>query len=229
MSITIVLIVFTVLISLQVMNRPDLKAKLVFHPGLIQERGEWYRFLTSGFIHADGRHLFFNMLGLYIFGRTAETLFVTGGGYYDSRGGITMIEPIFGPSLGPVMYLAFYMAAIIAASSVNYIRHKDNFAFSALGASGGVSALIWPYIFFAPWEWFIFPPLPAIVIGPLYLWYSSRMDRDGRDRVDHSAHLWGAIFGLICYVLLIIFRRPELFTRFWTALMQPQGPSFLGF
>ena len=61
------------------------------------------------------------------------------------------------------------LAAIAAASSIDYLRHRDNYHYAALGASGAVAALIWPYIMYAPWNWFIFPPLPAILIGIGYI------------------------------------------------------------
>ncbi|PHI19377.1 rhomboid family intramembrane serine protease [Lewinellaceae bacterium SD302] len=226
---TLIIIVATCLISYQCFNDPALRAQLLFQPAAINNRGEWYRFITSGFIHADFRHLLFNMWALYIFGQQAEMLFVDG--LYYSDGGVrtSLVAPIFGKPLGPLMYLLFYLAGIVAASSVNYLRHKDNYGYTALGASGGVSAMMWPFILLGPWEWFIFPPLPAIFLGVAYLWYSNRMDQQGGGRVDHSAHLWGAIFGLIAYVLLVVFRRPQLLEIFWMQLQNPKGPSFLGF
>lgn len=226
MSITIIIIAVTCLVSYLSFNDPALRSQLLFHPAAIQNRGEWYRFITSGFVHADFQHLLFNMWALYIFGETAEMLF-SEGLYYDDAGiRTTLVEPIFGRPFGPVMYLLFYLISIAAASYVNFLRHKDNYGYSALGASGGVSAMMWPFILFGPWNWFIFPPLPAIILGPAYLWYSSYMDKKGGGRVDHSAHLWGAVFGLVFYVAILILRRPELLQIFWMQLLQPQGPGF---
>lgn len=224
MSVTLILIAVTCLVSFAAFNDPALRAQLIFQPAAVHNRGEWYRFITSGFIHADFQHLLFNMWALYIFGETAEMLFTDGISYNDNGIRTTLVQPIFGRPLGPVIYLLFYLASIAAASYVNYIRHKDNYGYAALGASGGVSAMMWPFILFAPWNWFIFPPLPAIILGPLYLWYSSYMDKRGGGQVDHSAHLWGAVFGLVFYVVFLIFRRPELLQIFWVQLLSPQGP-----
>lgn len=227
MSITLLLIALTSIISWRAFEDPELRAKMIFHPVTVKNRNEYYRFLTHGFIHADFQHLLFNMYALYIFGSTAETLFADGFYYYNSAGGTEFMEPIFGGMLGRFMYLIFYLAAIAAASQVTFMRHQDNYGYSALGASGGVSAMMWPYIFYDPWNWFIFPPLPAIILGPLYLWYSNRMDQRGGGRVGHNAHLWGAIFGLLFYVVILIFRQPELIQWFFEFLQNPRGPAFL--
>lgn len=213
MSFTIIIIAATCLISYGAFNDPSLRAKLIFHPATVKQNGEFYRFLTHGFIHADFNHLLFNMWALYVFGNTVEFIFA---------------EYIFPTALiGKIMYVVFYLASIVAASYVTFIRHQDDYGYSALGASGGVAAMMWPYVLFAPWNWFIFPPLPAILIGPLYIWYSHYMDKKGGGNVGHNAHLWGAIFGLVFYVVLLVFRRPELLQLFLNQLMQPQGPSFM--
>lgn len=185
--ITIILVVLTGIASYQAFNNPDLKAKLLFHPATIQNRGEWYRFISSGFIHADWGHLFINMFVLYQFGQIAEKLF----------------DFIFG-NLGNLVYIFFYISAIVAASLPSYFRHRENYGYAALGASGATSALVFAYILFAPWEWFIFPPVPAIVFGVLYLIYSSYMDKRGGDNIGHNAHFWGAIYG-VAFILLSIF------------------------
>ncbi len=210
MSITIGIIALTVLVSYQAFNNPVLRDQLIFYPIAVKDRGEYYRFLTHGFIHADFNHLLFNMWALYIFGETAESIFKS-----------FLFE---NELIGGLAYLAFYLAAIAAASYVSYLRHQDNYSYRALGASGGVAAMMWPYILIAPWNWFIFPPLPAILLGPLYVAYSHYMDKQGRDNVGHNAHLWGAIFGLLVYGVLMAAYSPELVAVFWTQLLQPKPP-----
>ncbi len=204
------LIGLTVLISMQAFNNPQLKSQLIFHPAAIQNRKEHYRFLTHGFIHANPMHLFFNMWALLIFGPVAERIFV---------------QYIFGSEMiGRVAFLLFYLTAIVAASFVDYQRHRNNCSYAALGASGAVAAMVWPYIMFAPWSWFIFPPLPAIFIGIGYIVYSHYMDKRGGGNIGHNAHLWGAIFGLVVYLTLLAVKAPELLQFFMDQLLQPKGP-----
>ena len=208
---TIILIIITVLISWQAFNNPELRGRLIFLPAAIKQRGEYYRFLTHGFIHADFQHLLFNMYALYIFGGSVEFVFK---------------QYLFGPTFGNVAYLLFYLAAIVAASIPDYLRHQDNRSYASLGASGGVAATIWPYIMLAPWNWFIFPPLPAILLGIGYILYSHYADKQGRGNIGHNAHLWGAIFGLVAYSVLVMAFEPQLMAYFFEELMQPKGPNF---
>jgi membrane associated rhomboid family serine protease len=208
---TIIIIIITALISWQAFNNPALKSKLMFIPSAVKERGEYYRFLTHGFVHADFQHLLFNMWALYIFGETGEAIFN---------------QALFGPAIGNVAFLLFYLLAIVAASIPDYLRHQDDRMYASLGASGGVAAMIWPYIMLAPWAWFIFPPVPAIVLGIGYILYSQYADKRGGSNIGHNAHLWGAIFGLVAYVILAYSFNPAIVDTFVERLMSPQGPNF---
>lgn len=208
--ITYVIIGITCLISYQAFNDPSLRAKLLFIPSAVKNNGEQYRFFSHGFIHADLMHLVFNMYALYIFGGAAEYAF----------------QILFGQTFGGVAYLLFYLIAIAASSYVDFNRHQDNRAYSALGASGAVAAVMWPFIMFAPWNWFIFPPLPAILLGFGYIAYSHYADKKGGSNIGHNAHLWGAIFGLVAYVALSAVLAPDILQYFFAQLLNPQGPSF---
>ena len=210
MIITYTIIAITCLVSFMAFNDPARKAQLLFVPAMVKNRGETYRFLTHGFIHADPMHLIFNMYALYIFGGAAEYTF----------------SIMFGQALGGAAYLIFYLAAIVASSYVVYTRHQDNYGYSALGASGAVAAVMWPFIMRAPWNWFIFPPLPAILLGIGYIAYSHYADLRGTGNIGHNAHLWGAIFGLVAYVALSSFLAPEILQHFFAELMQPKGPGY---
>ncbi len=206
--ITYLIMGITCVVSYLAFNDASLRSKMLFVPAAVKERGETYRFLSHGFIHADFMHLLFNMWALYIFGPYAEAAF-----------GL-----MFGATFGGAAYLLFYLAAIVASSYVTYTRHADNYGYSALGASGAVAAVMWPFIFFQPWAWFIFPPLPAIILGPAYIAYSHYADMRGTGNIGHNAHLWGAIFGLVAFVVLAIFLKPAILENFMQMLMQPNMP-----
>lgn len=206
---TLIIIAITCVISYLAFNDPALRAKLLFIPSAVKNQGEYYRFITHGFIHADFMHLLFNMYALYIFGGAAEMAF----GF------------LFGVTFSKLAYLLFYLVAIAASSYVDFARHQDNRGYSALGASGAVAAVMWPYIMFAPWNWFIFPPLPAILLGFGYIAYSHYADKRGGTNIGHNAHLWGAIFGLVAYVVLCAFLNQGILQHFWAELLQPKGPG----
>lgn len=182
--VTFILIGITVLISNRAYKDYNLKQQLLFHPYTIGKKGEYWRFLTHGFIHADSNHLFRNMLALFLFGMVLEKGVF---GYHQS-----------GNAPGIAIYIFFYLSAIIVASIPSYFKHQNNSSYGALGASGATSALVFAYILATdPWNWFLFPPLPAIIIAVGFIWYSTQMDKKGADNIAHDVHIWGAIYGLV--------------------------------
>ncbi|TXF90852.1 rhomboid family intramembrane serine protease [Neolewinella aurantiaca] len=205
---TYLIIGITGVVSYLAFNDSSLRAKMLFVPAMVKNRGETYRFITHGFIHADFMHLLLNMWALYIFGPFAEVSFII----------------MFGQTFGGAAYLLFYLAAIAASSYITYTRHQDNYGYTALGASGAVAAVMWPFIFFQPWAWFVFPPLPAIILGPAYIAYSHYADKRGTGNIGHNAHLWGAIFGLVTFVILAATFAPYILADFAGMLMQPTMP-----
>lgn len=210
MSITLLIVILTSLISFQAFNNPVLREKLIFRPTSINDRKEYYRFITSGFIHGDTMHLLINMYVLYQFGEFAESVFTS----------------IFTPLTGRLVFLFFYITAIIVSSIPVYFRHQDNYSYAALGASGATSALVFSYILFAPWQWFVFPPLPGIILGFAYLAYSSYMDKRGGDNIGHNQHYWGAIYGVAFMILCIAKQRPYLLDRLLDNLIHPKASIF---
>lgn len=148
--------------------------RLILTPYWVERKNEYYRFITSGFIHKDYQHLIFNMISLYFFGYIVEAWLGTG------------------------LYIALYILAIIVSDIPTYLKQKNNSGYASLGASGGVSAVIFASILLHPINLILiyFIPMPAIVFGVLYLAYSYYMDKQSRDNVNHSAHLYGALFGL---------------------------------
>ena len=185
MSITIIIIIITGLISYQAFNDANLKSKLLHRPYLEHKDKEYYRLLSSGFIHANWMHLGINMYVLWMFGEQVETRFVG----------------LFGAIQGRIFYVVMYLLTIVAASLFTHYKHKDNSYYAALGASGATSGILFSYILFNPWQGLmIFPVpffIPAVILGFLYLIYSSWAGKNSRDNIGHDAHFYGAVFGFL--------------------------------
>lgn len=208
LSITNIIVGITCLISFPLLQNNTGKAFLIFHPVTIRENQQWYRFLTSGLIHADLMHLAINMFVLWSFGNAIER-------YYF---------PAFMGDYSDQIYLALYFGGIIVSSIPSYIRHNRNPGYAALGASGGVSAVVFAAILFEPWQnLYLYGVLaiPQIVAGAAYLFYSWYSDKRAADNVGHMAHFAGALWGFIFTGVM----NPELFIRFMQKALQ--GPSWL--
>jgi len=211
-SITLVLIFMTTFISYQAFGNRDMKARLILNPYSVRHKREYHRLLTHGFIHADWNHLILNMVMLFFFGPSLESAF-----FY-----------IFGNTWAPVGFVIFYLSAIVMAAMPDYYRHRDFMGYNSLGASGATSALLMAYIFFGPWEWFIYPPVPAIILAIGYLWYEAYMDKKGGSGIAHNAHFSGAIYGIIFIFVAAGAFAPELIRTFFIELFQgPEWPTFL--
>ena len=188
-TITLIIILFTALISYQGFSRYDIIDKLKHHPYREFNRKEYYRLLTSGFVHADWMHLLINMFVLYMFGNTIELYMLS----------------LFGNPVGKILFVVLYLLTIILANTPTYLQHKDNPGFSSIGASGAVSGIVFIFILLRPWEMiymFFIIPMPAIVAGIGYLIYSSWAANQERGKVDHSAHFTGAIAGMLIMFIL---------------------------
>lgn len=188
-SITLIIIIFTSLISFQGFNRYDVIDKLKHSPYKEENRKEFYRLLTSGFVHADWIHLLINMFVLYMFGTTVETYLIS----------------LFGNPMGKIFFLLLYILTIILANTPTFLQHKNNPSFSSIGASGAVSGIVFIYILLQPWKMiymFFVIPMPAVIAGIGYLIYSSWAANQERGRVDHSAHFTGAIAGMLIMFVL---------------------------
>jgi membrane associated rhomboid family serine protease len=186
--VTYTIIGVTVLISMMAFNRPNMLGEFMMNPYKIKSRGQYYRFITSGFIHQNHMHLILNMFSFYFFGRIIEIVF----------------GMVFG-AWGPVYYIALYLVAIVVSDLPSYLKHKDNPGYNSLGASGGVAAVIFASIVFQPIQkicLFIAICLPGFILGTAYIIYSYYQGRKSNDNINHDAHLYGAVFGFIFCVVL---------------------------
>lgn len=196
---TWLLIGVTVLVSWQAFEKPRLLDRLLLWPPAIDRSNQYDRLVTHGFVHADWQHLLFNMITLYFFGGQVERWFV--------------------PYIGQAGFLLFYLSAILVAILPTYLRHRHDPRYRSLGASGAVSAALFAFILVQPWSliFVFFLPVPAIVYAVLYIGYSIWMDRRGLDNVNHSAHLWGAGYG----VLFTLMMEPRVGAAFLERLLHP--------
>lgn len=201
---TLLIIGITVAISLWAFNKRELFVKMQLNAYQVYHQNQWYRVVSHGFLHADWIHLFVNMIVLFSFGEAVEQRF----SMLESRG-------IIGNST--LHFLILYFVGMIIASSITIQKHKDNYHYNAIGASGAVSAIVFTYIFFSPKNTLLLMgviPIPAIIFGVLYLLYSQYMRKRGGDRVNHDAHFVGAVFGFIYPILL----EPSLIRIFFNQL-----------
>ena len=201
-SITMILVVLTTIISFVSFNSSRLMDALIFWPPAISMRRQYYRFITCGFIHADLVHLAFNMFTLYFFGRGLEV-------YYMGRLG-----------LQHWYFTLLYFSAIVIANIPSYLKQHDNYNYRSLGASGAVCAVLFAFILISPWEkleLYATLPIPAILYAVLFLVYTVYMSRRGGDNVNHDAHLWGAIYGMVFTVIA----RPSVMGTFLNELAHP--------
>lgn len=189
-SITIIIIIITSIISFFALNNRELTDKLIFYPPAIAKDKQWYRFFTNGFIHADIGHLLFNMYSFYLFGPLVENAFTY----------------IF-KSTGELMYALMYVSALALCLIPTYSKNKENYYYRSLGASGAVSAVIFVAIFLQPVSGIglIFIPnltIPGFIFGALYLIISAYLDKKGKGNINHSAHFWGALYGIMFLIVM---------------------------
>ena len=159
---------------------PDLIGRWAFRPAAVK-KGEWGRWITAGFVHTGLAHLLFNMVTMWSFGPPIER------------------------TIGWWRFLAVYMGSELAANALTYWRHRDDPAYSAVGASGAISGVVFSFVLFAPWAMlgvlFIIP-MPAILFAFLYIAFSIYASNQQVGRVAHEAHLGGALGGIVLTILL---------------------------
>ena len=175
-TILIIIIAATILFSLKGFNDQTFFRKYEFHIGSIRA-GEQIRMITSGFLHADMGHLFFNMFTLYMF------------------------APVVINYFGSASFLLIYMGSLIFGSLLTLLMHKNEYSYRAIGASGAVTGILYAAILIEPsmnlYLFFIPIPIPAYLFGIGYLLYSIYGMKAKRDNIGHTAHFGGAIGGYL--------------------------------
>ncbi len=199
---TIIIIVLTAIISLAGFRFGNIIDALIFWPPAITKKFQYYRFITCGFIHANTMHLLFNMVTLYFFGRVMEV-------YYMGMLG-----------LQHYYYLVLYLGALVVSNIPTFLKHRNDYQYRSLGASGAVSAILFTFILLKPWVTILvfFIPVPAIVYGALFLGYSVYMSKKGGDHINHDAHFYGALFGIVFTIAV----HPSVVNIFLDELKHPQ-------
>ncbi|MEK9601248.1 MAG: rhomboid family intramembrane serine protease [Bacteroidota bacterium] len=205
MSVNIIIIFSIAAVSSLGFSNQTLFLKFLFKPNSILKDKEWYRFISSAWLHADYMHLFVNLFVLYSFGNFLEYFLNM---YYEEQ--------------SSVLYLFLFLGSTVVSHIPSYVKHKSNINYQAVGASGGVSGILFAYILINPLsmlELYLFIPIPAIVFGILYLWYSYYMSKKNIDNIGHEAHIYGALGGMI----LITIIKPGIWVSFFNQLFKTFG------
>lgn len=198
LSLTVILIVITAIISIVGFSKSEFINRWMFIPYLIKNRNQWDRFITSGLIHKDYMHLLFNMFTFYFFGGFVEQF----------------LAYKFGSTTGGIIFVLFYLIGIIVSDIPTYLKNQDNSYYRALGASGGTASTVFASIIIMPLAdicLFGILCLPGFILGGLFLIYSYLKGKNSDDAINHDAHLFGAIFGII-FILII---SPESLFQFF--------------
>lgn len=177
-----IIFIFTIITSIYAFYDAGTLGKFMLHPYSVAKGKNVYQLITSGFVHKDWAHLIFNMLSYYFFAFQLEVI------------------------IGHWQFGVLYFISLILSDLPTLMRHKDDFYYNSLGASGAVCAVLFGYIIFLPFTTLIIFPIPvpiwAILFGVLFLIYTSYAGRKANDGINHDAHFYGAITGVFLTIIL---------------------------
>ncbi len=181
--ISLLIFITTIAISIIAFSRQQFINKLILRPYFVIRQNRWHTIITSGFIHSDWGHLIFNMLTFYFFCFDLERW------------------------IGGSKFLIIYFLSMIIADIPSIIKNKNNINYGSLGASGAISGALFSSIILNPSaKLLIFPipfPIPAPIFAILYLVYCVYLSKNSQDNINHSAHFWGALTGIILTIILV--------------------------
>lgn len=182
------ILLFTVITSVYTFSNPQNFGKMMLHPYSVSRGSNIYTIISSGLVHKDWSHLIFNMLTFLFFGFPLERLLASLSVW------------------GHIQFLLIYVIGLILSDITTIIKQKDNFHYNSLGASGAICAILFSYILFNPtmsiYLFFIPIPIPAVIFGFLFLAYCVWAAKSSRDSINHDAHFYGAITGVVLTVIL---------------------------
>jgi membrane associated rhomboid family serine protease len=177
-----VIFVFTVITSIYAFNDQTIYGKFMLHPHSIYRGKSLFTIITSGMIHKDWAHLIFNMISYFFFAFQLEMI------------------------IGHWQFALLYIVSLALSDLPTIIKHKNDYWYHSLGASGAVCAVVFSYILFQPMsKMIIFPlpiPIPALIYGVLFLVYSAYSARQSKGSINHDAHFYGALTGLMITIIL---------------------------
>ncbi|MEO6520178.1 MAG: rhomboid family intramembrane serine protease [Mucilaginibacter sp.] len=172
----------TLFVSLLAFYNDEIYSKFILHPYSVSRKERMYTLLTSGLIHKDWPHLLFNMMSYYIFAFKLEMV------------------------LGHWQFGLLYIVSLILSDLPTVVKHKDDYWYHSLGASGAISAVIFGFIMFFPFSLIGIMFLPfemwAVVFGALYLAYCVYAARQNNDNINHDAHFYGALCGVFITIIV---------------------------
>ena len=189
------ILIFTVVTSIYAFNDHALYGKFMLHPYSVYRKNKLYTLITSGMIHSDWMHLIFNMMTFFFFAFTLEA------------------------QIGSWRFGLIYFLSLVLSDIPSVMKHKNDFWYNSLGASGAISGVLFSYILFYPlsklYLFFIPIGIPAVLFGGLYLMYCVYASKQSRDNINHDAHFFGALTGIIITILII----PGIVPHFLSALV----------
>lgn len=189
-----IIFLFTVVTSLYAFYDHSIYGKFMLHPYSVSKGKHIFTIITSGLIHADWMHLFFNMFTFYAFAFTLERM------------------------MGSWQFGLLYFFGLVLSDITTIFKNKDNYHYHSLGASGAISAVLFSFILFNPMSklqiMFIPIGIPAVIFGFLYLIYCAYASKNSRDNINHDAHFFGALTGLIFTIIFV----PGIIPHFISAL-----------